>query len=283
MVEHTRAPVYFGEAVQRLEQRLGSCTWLEAGSGSSVTGMVRRALQSPPDSSHFFQAIQLSRQDSMDFLSNATANLWKEGHKVQFWPFHRSQKHIYSPIHLPPYQFEKSRHWLSWEDNVQIPPVSEPVKVIEMEEPVLISFVKYLDHSRNDAEFYVDPRSEQYKVYVGGHAVLAEPLCPAPLYFELISHAATDLGSKLGSPAFIPCVEDLEIKAPLGLNDCIISVLLTTTVGPVLAWTFTVTSKPRGLPLEKGEKPQQHARGNVSLHSNNTVLNADFSRYGEND
>ena len=279
IVEHTRTPVYFGKAVQRLEHRLGSCTWLEAGSSSSVTGMVRRALQSSPDSSHFFQAIQLNRQDSMDFLSSATANLWREGHRVQFWPFHRSQKHTYSPIHLPPYQFEKSRHWLKWEDNVQTLPVPEPVKEIEMEEPVLISFAKFLDHAQRDAEFYVDPRSEQYKLYVRGHAVLAEPLCPAPLYFELVSHAAADLGSKLGSAAFIPCIEGLEIKTPLGLNDCIISILMTRIEGSVLGWTFTVASKPRGLGLEKGKKPQQHATGRVSLHSDNPVLCADFARY----
>ena len=44
VAEHTRIPVYFGQAINRIVHRLGSCTWIEAGSGSPVIVMVRRAL-----------------------------------------------------------------------------------------------------------------------------------------------------------------------------------------------------------------------------------------------
>ena len=43
LVRHTREPVWFCIAVQRLEQRHGGCMWLEAGMGSSIIPLIKRA------------------------------------------------------------------------------------------------------------------------------------------------------------------------------------------------------------------------------------------------
>ena len=277
IADHTRMPVYFGRAVERLAQSLGPSTWLEAGSSSSITSMARRALDPSTASSHTFQSIKLGTPDAIGSLAEATVNLWKSGHKVQFWPYHRFQKQDYRAINLPPYQFEKSRHWLSWIDNAQVPtpaPLSEPL--IE-EAHTLLSLTRFRDQDQREAEFSVDPRSEDYEFYVKGHAVLGEPLCPAPLYVELVSRAAITLTTESAKSEYLPRVEDLEINAPLGMDaDRSISIQLIRADGKTPAWTFELTSKS-----QSGAKSNHstHATGRVTLHVENPRLLTDFSRY----
>lgn len=277
ITDHTRMPVYFGRAIERLAQSLGPSTWLEAGSSSSVTSMVRRALNQATASSHTFQPVQLGAADAIGSLAEATVNLWRSGHKVQFWPYHRSQKQEYCAINLPPYQFEKSRHWLSWIDTAQVPTPVQLSKPLAEKEHILLSLTRFRDQTQRDAEFSVDPSSTDYEFYVQGHAVLGEPLCPAPLYVELVSRAAMILMKDSGISDYLPCVEDLEINAPLGMNtDRAISIDLKRAEGKTPAWTFEMASKSQG--DAKGNS-STHATGRVTLHRENPRLLTDFSRY----
>lgn len=274
IAEHTRSPVYFGQAVERLTSRLGPCTWLEAGSGSSVTGMVRSALGAP--STHFFQAIQLSGLTSMALLADITVNLWKAGHNLQFWPFDRHQRSHYSALSLPPYQFEKNRHWLGWTDTAAV--VEEPVLQPKREdsEPVFLAFIGYRDAQKEEAEFHVDTRSVQYKFFVKGHAVLGESLCPAPLYIELASQTAMILNSGCKDSGYIPCVEDLEIKAPLGASDCIVSIILKQSKTSMDTWAFSFSSNAAD--SVRGSS-QLHATGSVRLQLGSPSQTSDFARF----
>ena len=80
--QHAREPVYFQEAVQRLENRLGPCIWLEAGMNSPITSMIKRATTLPD--SHVFQALKISDAGlSSQVMSALTANLWREGVSMQ--------------------------------------------------------------------------------------------------------------------------------------------------------------------------------------------------------
>lgn len=278
ITDHTRMPVYFGRAIERLAQSLGPSTWLEAGSSSSVTSMARRALDSSTASLHTFQPVKLGATDGIGSLADATVNLWKSGHKVQFWPYHRSQKQEYPAINLPPYQFEKSRHWLSWVDTAQdIPTPVQVSKPLVEKEPVLLSLTRFRDQNQCDAEFSVDPRSKDYEFYVQGHAVLGEPLCPAPLYVELVSRAAMILMKETGSSDYLPCVESLEINAPLGMNtDRAVSIDLKRADGKTPAWTFEMASKSQS---DVKGNISTHATGRVTLHLETPRLLTDFSRY----
>ena len=278
IAEHTRTPVYFAQAVERIAHRLGPCTWLEAGSSSAIIGLVRRTISKADDSLHSFQPVQLTTQGAMGSLVDTTVNLWKTGHNVQFWPFHRSQKHEYSHMNLPPYQFEKSKHWLEWIDTSEAPVETKPV--VDKLSPSLLSLIKH-DQNCRHAEFSVNARSEQYGLFVGGHAVLANPLCPAPLYAELVSVAATTIASTTGSAAYVPCVEDIEIKAPLGLNlDRSIGLSLSGVEGLTLTWTFELTSQSPDSESKKAGSMQQHATGKVTLRArDNTGLLDDLARF----
>jgi len=244
IADHTRMPVYFEQAIERLAQSLGPSTWLEAGLSLLITAMACRALSPSIASSHTFQAIALGGPDATGSLADATLNLWKSGYKVHFWPHHHSQKHEYRMINLPPYQFEKSRHWLSWVDITQNFTPGDTSKPVAEKERALLTLIGFRDEDRLDAEFSVDPLSKEYEFYVRGHAVLAERLCPAPLYVELVSRAAMVLLTEPQSTEYLPSVQDSELSTPLGMNtDRAISVEMKRTYGKSAAWTFELKSE----------------------------------------
>ncbi|KAL9031279.1 MAG: hypothetical protein Q9196_000686 [Gyalolechia fulgens] len=278
VVDHTRNSVYFGQAIERLSQSLGPSTWLEAGSNSSITAMVRHALEPSTTSSHTFQSVHLCSADSVGTLAEATANLWKAGHQVQYWPFHRSQRLEYVAMNLPSYQFEKLRHWLEWTDTATMPASIQSPKPTAEPEHALLSLTKFSGSNSRDAVFSVGLQSKEYQLYVGGHAVLAEPLCPAPLYVELVARAATMLVAE-GGPAdsLLPCVEDLEIKAPLGTNvDRSVNLRLSRADDQTLAWKFEMVSEENG---SLKAAPSVHATGIVALEVAKSKHHTDFSRY----
>lgn len=128
-----------------------------------------------------------------------------------------SQKPVYSPIALSPYQFEKSTHWLRYVDSIPAPSVTTPAAV-EPDETSLLSFVKGYAKNVNDAVFSVDQRSEEFRLLTLGHAVLGNPLCPVALYLELVSRAARMIKPDSAASGQLSSVEDLHIRAPLGLD-----------------------------------------------------------------
>jgi acyl transferase domain-containing protein/SAM-dependent methyltransferase/aryl carrier-like protein len=265
IAEHTRSPVYFGQAVERLSGHLGPCTWLEAGAGSGITSMVRAAL--PDSAAHNFQAIQLDGTNALTGMVDATMNLWKVGHHgVQFWPFHRRQGCKSLTLRLPPYQFETTRHWLEWKDTIATEQkVPTPEQATVPQEPVFLAFVGYRDQRKLQAEFHVDTRSKEYQFFVKGHAVLAQPLCPAPLYVELAARAATILHG--GNADCFPCVKDLGIRSPLGAKETVVSVILERKDTDVPIWTFSFSTT------------QCHAAGTVSLQQHGSSLKEEAIRY----
>jgi hypothetical protein len=65
-------------------------------------------------------------------------------------------------------------------------------------------------------EFSINTKSHRFQKVVTGHAVLQQPLCPAPMYMEYTTMAIQTLrgGIEISNIAF----EDLQFVSPLGLN-----------------------------------------------------------------
>ena len=275
LADHTRAPVYFGQAVQRLESKLGTCTWLEAGSDSSVVGMVRRALDSSPGRPHGFQSIQLNKPTSLDLVADATVNLWRRGHTVQFWNFHRLQKHQYGVMRLPSYQFEKAKHWL---ELISLPKADTSTATPNVEPELPATLIRLSHKDSHGARFRVDSSSKEYRVFVQGHAVLGSSLCPAPLYIELASRAARMLQET--NPASLLSVQNLQIESPLGLaSDREIGIHLQPVDGSSFGWNFKVTSEPKGSSTPKAATTVFHASGIVMLQVSDLAIQQEFARY----
>ena len=273
LAEHTRAPVYFGQAVQRLAERFGSSTWLDAGFASPSTGMVRRALNGSTHSEHTFHTIRPTRSGAMDSLCDVTVGLWNIGHQVHFWPFHRSQRTEYLPIDLPPYQFEKTRHWLNW-----VEPSSEVIiQAPKDQSRGLLSFTKLVDSTRRRAEFLVDTEGEGFQTLLSGHAVLSEALCPAPLYMELVLMALDEPQLNASSVGLVPMIEHLEIAAPLGLSSLQRTHLFVEKQhGTPMIWKFEFRSSPSS---DFRRDSTLHASGVITLHEKGSSGLESLSRY----
>ena len=275
--EHTRQPVYFEQAVRRLSDRHGPCTWLGVGPSPAIIKMVERAQGKSISSSHSLLPVRLDGPDSLGVLADVTANLWTLGHRVQYWPFHRSQKASYAPITLPPYQFEKSRHWLEYVDMASSKvPETAPTHVAA--EPVtLISLAHGQSKTAREAVFKVDQRTEEFRILTTGHAVVGNPLCPMSLYVELASRAALVMRPNSDQVA---SVENLEIRSPLGMStECSITLTLRQATGDGAVWTFNIDSQ-RLMPDGKAAPITSHASGKIRSHAprNQSLLN-DFSRF----
>lgn len=269
IVEHTRSAVHFGAAVERLAGKLGPCTWLEAGGDSSVTGMVRRVFDAEARQQHTFHAIRLAGDDTLDHLADSTVELWKAGQKVQFWPFHRIQRKCFTPISLPPYQFEKTRHWLEWKEATA--PVSTPTPTaIVATAPELLTLVS---GSNNDAVFRINPKCEEFQLLVRGHAVLDSPLCPADWYTEIAYRALGKLANAT-PPKAIKRFTNLAFHSPLGVNPKgEITLILRRSNEGHDAWTFAFST-----PVPK--KSIEHCTGDIVLTSaNDTAIQSEMARY----
>ena len=180
VADHMRKPVYFNHALQRLSQRHPSCIWLEAGSNSTITMMASRALGSPKPS--HFQTINITSDGASQFLSEATVQLWKEGLNVSFWPHHSSQTSEYDPLYLPPYQFEKTRHWMELKkpQKAVAEQVAQP-QIVELPKG-LWTFIGYQDSEKRSVRFRVNTMIQKFSDYVSGHMIAqTAPLCPSTL------------------------------------------------------------------------------------------------------
>ncbi|KAI1178049.1 BcPKS19, polyketide synthase [Nemania sp. FL0916] len=237
--EHMRSPVFFQQAIERLTARFTQIAWVEAGCGSSVMQLVRGSVPNPQGD--VFLSSPLASPNALASLSDMTVELWKSRCAVQYWLFHRSQKPQFGYLSLPPYQFEKTRHWLGYIAREQ----GEAHKEEEVEEThELIKFMRFTDENEKEAIFQVDPRSDRFQALVGGHVMAGQTLVPASLYLEVIARAALFLQKDTDAKVYVPSVDSLAMKYPIGLDDSteiILTLKRLQNLHPL--WAFAITTK----------------------------------------
>ena len=215
IVQHTRMPVYFSDAIGRIAGRQKSSIWLDAGSGSSIIAMARRVLKTDSSTQHIFLPVDLGGLNAQSNLAKAACELWAAGSKAQFWPFHRCQKNWYEWMNLPPYQFDKTRHWIQYKPDAGFGPETANGSANKQSE--LLQLLENHNGENGGALFSVDSTNDVFKLCVRGHAVLGHSLCPASMYFELAMRAARVLDSATSSNR-MPHIRELSIFSPLGLS-----------------------------------------------------------------
>lgn len=241
MREHMRKPVYFNHAVQRLAHDHPSAVWLEAGSASTITVMASRALAasdaSSSSTSHHFQALSLTNTEKgIGGLADATLSLWKQGVRVSFWPHHRLQMPEYSPLLLPPYQFEKARHWTELKSPAKavaeaaaVLVASHPQSLAQQQQEVqderslgLWTFVGYQDGKSGGGKPFKQPRfrintaSDKYKKFISGHVIAqTAPICPATLEVDIAIEALFSLHQTWTTSGRQPVVLDMANHSPI--------------------------------------------------------------------
>lgn len=259
IVQHSRMPVYFYEAVQRTARRAGSCVWIEAGSASPIIPMVRRALggtEASPDSA--FQSLDLREPEGVSNLSRATANLWAAGVGIQYWPFHKCQKDQFPWINLPSYPFRKTSHWLQY---------NPPAVTSKKDSPTTSDqgpgqLLNLVESDHQSATFQVNCSHPMFLLCTKGHAVLNQSLCPASMYVEIAAQAVTELRG--GGPTAGLHVRDLHIFSPLSISQSrIVSIELEPAKREQSAWEFTLNSRSDS--QQTRDPSTKHAHGTICM------------------
>ncbi|KAI0154156.1 beta-ketoacyl synthase [Xylariaceae sp. FL1272] len=210
IASHSRQPVFFNDAVQRIHQRSKSSIWLEAGSNSFIVPMVRRALAQSDKSTNLFLPLDLSDEAAEAHLAEATCELWNAGSSAQFWEFHKSQNEQWTYESVPHYQFEKTRHWIDYKPDSAI---DKAASVADISIPK--SLVTKISGSWDtpNALFEVNTSHMSFQLALNGHSIKNEGTCPASMYIELVVAAIQSLtGGK--SQKSLPRIEDVFMGTP---------------------------------------------------------------------
>ncbi|KAL3426344.1 Iterative polyketide synthase CazM 11 [Phlyctema vagabunda] len=280
VADHMRNPVYFNQAVQRLSSRYPKAVWLEAGSGSTITKIASRALGGPKGSC--FQSMSITGSDNaLQSLADATTNLWKEGLNFSFWMHHTMQTSEYTPLLLPPYQFEKSRHWLELKKpQLAIAETKTPAVTSEEIPKDLWTFVGYQDDAKRSARFRINTMIKKFEEYISGHKMVqTAPLCPSTLQLDIVIEALMSLRAELTASAsnLQPQLQGLENHAPLCFDPSrLVWLDVESKDADTHDWEWRFVSNT----AEDNSATTLHASGKVIFRStNDEQLQSEFTRY----
>ena len=297
---HMRQPVFFNHAIQRLVKKHPQAIFLEAGSNSTITVMAARALaQAAPmtsDALHFQSVSITNTKKGIDGLTDATVALWKQGLRVSFWAHHRVQTGDYAQLLLPPYQFEKSRHWLELKS-----PTEEIIKAAqnmiatgsnglllaggaarpgrqEQDDPKTLglwTFIGFQDHPANKsssstrkktklARFRINTTSDKYQRLFATHVIAqTAPICPATLEIDMAIETLFSLNPDWRSNGFSPMVRDMLSHSPICADSTRVYYIDLEPLNKAeTEWHFTIHSV--GASAATTEK---HAEGRIHMCS----------------
>ncbi|KAI0441082.1 citrinin polyketide synthase [Xylaria telfairii] len=242
VANHMRNPVFFNHAIQRLYQKYPEAIWLEAGFNSAVTSMASRAL-GYPKSAHF-QPVNITGDDSWRSLVNTTMKLWKEGLRISFWGHHTSQISQYTPIFLPPYQFEKSKHWME----LKSPPKSDapaPEIIRHIETPEGLTTRVDNENKINEyVRFIVNTTTHEFQQLASANVLgNIAAIAPSSLYMYIVLDALIGLKPEFEGGDYRPELLRTSLLTPLHADTADVVHLDATcndTAG--LAWSWSIKS-----------------------------------------
>lgn len=269
---HTRDPVYFAQAIERVHKKLGPCTFVEAGGDSGIMGMVRRAIvedsarPGPTQGNNKFVPLELRSEAALENLAEVTVSLWNGGyHELCFWPFHR--KHTagrYEMLRLPSYQFEKTRHWLPLDPDGSRRHDSQKAEdgLLPRQLPRLLIEAKCKGKDTESQHFHVDKLSNEFQALVGGYTMLGKAECPPSLYVELAARAVTLGGNEDDSPTQrLLEIQNFRLGSPLFLDTTEPVDLCLRRVLKTQRYNFEITSQVQPPTAD----PIVHATGTIFL------------------
>ncbi|OTB07889.1 hypothetical protein M426DRAFT_19442 [Hypoxylon sp. CI-4A] len=280
IADHMRHPVYFDHAMQRLSKQYPAAVFLEAGSNSTITSMASRALGNPSGS--HFQAINITSNDNAwDSLVDATLNLWKAGTAVQHWAHQASQTKEHTPLLLPPYQFEQTRHWVDYKVPEKVVALPAPQKTEPEEDKLpegLLTFVGYQDNKNRLAKFRVNTMIPKYEKLIAGHVIAhTASICPATVQLDLVIEAIRGIRPDLEADKLEPQVHVVENLSPICVNPSrgVWIELEEESTGKSPSWGFQVFSTE----MPQGTTRTLHTRGKVVFCSTEDLtLKLEFAR-----
>lgn len=313
---HMRKPVFFNHAVQRLASKYPEAVFLEAGSNSGVCVMAARALaqQATATPNAFsFQPVALTNTDKgLDGLADATVALWKQGVRLSFWAHHPMQAPEYEHLLLPPYQFEKSRHWLEVKSPTELVRKAAQDMIAAGEYGMALAggtaqqgqqgqddprtlglwtFIGFEDGQSNkgsggrkkkQARFRINTASDQYQRFFSTHVIAqTAPICPATLEIDVAIEALSSLNPEWRSNGFTPVVHDMLSHSPVCADSTRVFYIDFTPLDKAeTQWHFNIHSVSASVAVGGNDDAQQHAEARIHMRSpTDPAFLQEFARY----
>ena len=280
VADHIRFPVYFDHAINRIGKKYPSCIFLEAGSNATVTSMANRVLGNASGS--HFQAVNITTDNAWNNLTDSTLSLWKAGLSVHHWAHQPSQTKEHTPLLLPPYQFEKSQHWIELKTPPKTIESSHQHKAeVEDGQPpeTLLTFVGYQNSKKSRAKFRVNTMIAKYSTLIAGHIIAhTAPICPATVQLDLVIEALQTVRADLAATKLEPQIHGVENQSPICINPArsVWIELDEDSEELVPTWKFQVFSDDK----QKGTAKTIHTTGKVIFHSADDVeFKLEFARF----
>ncbi|KAF6842710.1 polyketide synthase [Colletotrichum musicola] len=260
LANHARDPVFFVDAVRRLEQRLGFCVWMEAGWATPIVAMSKRAVASPEK--HSFHPVTS--------VAAAVSELWREGIATAHWSFLTPRESCLRPIYLPPYSFDHPEYWLAHVDRaMEERETARSMTDGSTSTPKRHKTKQLVEHTSSIGTLYqfrLHTGTERFTRIVQGHAVRQKPLCPASMYMEAALMGVEQLGVSNRSKTIK--FKDVMFDRPLGCDSSLdVQLVLDEPSGAESSWWHYVVRSSPG---------QAHSRGAFSASSQE---NDDFQLY----
>ncbi|KAJ5953920.1 polyketide synthase [Penicillium viridicatum] len=288
VADHMRLPVYFHHALQRVDNEFPNAIYLEAGSSSTITVMASRALQGL--AGRHFQAVNITTDRAWDNLVDTTLSLWNAGLGVSFWAHVSAQTTHYAPLLLPPYQFEKSRHWLEnkrqpQKEFVEVSASGGGTETQKLPE-TLLSFVGYQDPDHYHARFRVNTTFPEYEKLMTAHLIInTAPICPATVQMDIAVEGLKALVPTIGSEAQ-PQIHGVDNQTPICADRSqSVWLDLTSEDGPKKSrWRFrfsgTSTASDQSPSQKQADAGTTFTTGTlIVLPMDDEQTRLDFSRY----
>ncbi|KAL4789118.1 hypothetical protein BDV19DRAFT_395340 [Aspergillus venezuelensis] len=250
VADHSRKPVYFGDAVNRIRQRHGSCIWLDAGSGGGGIRLVKDTL----DGSHSdsFHAVHLGAADPMQSLVDTTLQLWKESVTVQFWKYHPIERPYFQRLNLPGYQFDETSLWLSGAStNARISSSLQSSRS-------LVSLRGLSSPKPHITRFEIDQLASGFTETLRARQIFGKALWPISLYLDLVAQAAALITPSIPWNSQVFQLQNLDIQVPLGAGH-IPSLAICLKMHKVCTWQWSIQGQRRGREIT-------YATGRIELH-----------------
>jgi acyl transferase domain-containing protein len=269
VAEHSRSPVYFCDAVQRIERDLGPCMWLEAGSASGAVMLAKQSLVSDSNSLCGLQLGSSNARNPLDSVVDATLELWAQGVSAQCWMYHpRSRTHSKQLVSLPGYQFDTSSHWLSSFE----PQVEGKGSPLEGEREDLVSLAHLSHPGPGACSFQLNQGSQRLAHILAGRKVLGGSLWPLALYMEVAVQATALLTPSIPPASQLIRLSGIRIKVPIGAVQ-LDGLAIRLEHSDMRTWDFSFESDAT-----------EHASGTVILNDQRTsppgqIINYKVSDY----
>ncbi|CAI7648453.1 unnamed protein product [Penicillium glandicola] len=276
--DHMRNPVFFSHAMERLSKKHPSAIFLEAGSSSTITVMASRALAGQAGKSHHFESVSLTNDKGLDGLTDTTVSLWNQGLRVAFWGHHTLQTKDYTHILLPPYQFEKARHWMDYKSApklvaglTQDAPVSDPKNM------PLWEFIGYQNNDTKHPRFRVNLVSDEFKKLVSGHVFAhTAPVLSGTVQSDMAVEALFSVHPDWKEQGMIPTMIEANIPTPICVDSSRkVWIDYEALDAEHTLWQLNISSTSA-----EGTLPRKHLHGRIHMRSpSDPAFISQFARF----